>query len=171
VTLCYPLSYGLCATPSKEDGGALERGTDACLAPAQDGAMTSDQWGASPPSPSALCGHARYHDAISSIAAPSLTLWEFRTTRRHHACRCAPYGLPSATPSSQRTDGDQTGNPHSAALEADPVWEQDSPRRPAGTRFAKTAINSTTLYTIPLHVIRTVRHDCKRNSKRLAILA
>jgi hypothetical protein len=29
------------------------------------------------------------------------------------------------------------------------------------TRFARTAINSITLHTIPLHVIRTVRHDCK----------
>jgi hypothetical protein len=28
--------------PSKEDGGTLERGMDACLAPAQDGAVTSD---------------------------------------------------------------------------------------------------------------------------------
>jgi hypothetical protein len=28
-------------------------------------------------------------------------------------------------------------------------------------RFARTAVNSTTLHTMPLHVIRTVRHDCK----------
>jgi hypothetical protein len=42
VTLCYPLSYGPQAAPSKEDGGTLERGTDACLAPAQDDVVTSD---------------------------------------------------------------------------------------------------------------------------------
>jgi hypothetical protein len=28
-------------------------------------------------------------------------------------------------------------------------------------RFAKTAIHSVALYTIPSHVIRTVRHYCK----------
>jgi hypothetical protein len=32
---------------------------------------------------------------------------------------------------------------------------------PGRNEIARTAINSTTLYTIPLHVIRTVRHDCK----------
>jgi hypothetical protein len=43
MTLCYPLSYGLCAAPSKEDGGTLKKGTDACSTPAQDDAVTSDQ--------------------------------------------------------------------------------------------------------------------------------
>jgi hypothetical protein len=51
-------------------------------------------------------------------------------------------------------------SPHSP-LEAAPGREQDSPRRPAGTLFARTAINSTILCTIPLLVIRTVWHDCK----------
>jgi hypothetical protein len=45
VTLCYPLSYGSCAAPSKEDGGTLEKGTGAYLAPAKDVVVTSDQWG------------------------------------------------------------------------------------------------------------------------------
>jgi hypothetical protein len=89
------------------------------------------------------------------------TLWEYGTTRRRHVCCCAPYGLPSAAPSSQCADRDQTGNPHTATLEAAPGREQDSPRHPAGTRFARTAINSTTLCTIPLHVIRTVQRNCK----------
>jgi hypothetical protein len=43
MTLCCPLLYGPRTTPSKEDGGTLEKGTDACLAPAQDDAVTSDQ--------------------------------------------------------------------------------------------------------------------------------
>jgi hypothetical protein len=43
MTLCYPLSYGLSAASSKEDGGALEKGTDACSTLAQDNAVTSDQ--------------------------------------------------------------------------------------------------------------------------------
>jgi hypothetical protein len=43
VTLCLPLSYGPNTAPSKEDGGTLERGTDARLAPARDDAVTSGQ--------------------------------------------------------------------------------------------------------------------------------
>jgi hypothetical protein len=43
VTLCYPLSYGPSAAPSKEDGGTLEKGMDACSAVTQDNVVTSDQ--------------------------------------------------------------------------------------------------------------------------------
>jgi hypothetical protein len=43
VTLCYPLLYGPRAAPSKEDGGTLEKGMDACLAPVQDNAVMSNQ--------------------------------------------------------------------------------------------------------------------------------
>jgi hypothetical protein len=42
VTLCFPLSYGRHAAPSKRDGGTLEKETDACSVPAQDNAMTPD---------------------------------------------------------------------------------------------------------------------------------
>jgi hypothetical protein len=42
-TLCHPLSYGRRAAPSKEDGGALEGGTDACSTLTQDHVVTSDQ--------------------------------------------------------------------------------------------------------------------------------
>jgi hypothetical protein len=128
VTLCRPLSYGPHTAPSKEDGGTIERerGTDACPTPAQDNAVTSDQRDASPPSPSALCGRPSYHATIPGTAAPSPMLWEFRTTRCRHTCCCAPYGLPSAAPLSQRTDGDQTGSLHTATLEAAPGRIQDA---------------------------------------------
>jgi hypothetical protein len=43
VILCYPLSYGSGATPSEEDGGTLERGTDVCSTLTQDNTVTSDQ--------------------------------------------------------------------------------------------------------------------------------
>jgi hypothetical protein len=131
VTLCHPLSYGRRATPSKEDGGTLEKGTDVCSALAQDNAVTSDQWGVSPPSPSALCGHPRHHDAIPGTAPPSPTLWEYGATRHRHACCCAPYGLPSAAPSSQRTDDDQTGSSHTATLETAPRRIHGTPWRSA----------------------------------------
>jgi hypothetical protein len=71
--------------------------------------VTSDQWGASPPSPPALCGHPRCCATILSTAAPSLTLWEPGMTRHRHPRRCASFGLPSATPSNQHTDDDPSG--------------------------------------------------------------
>jgi hypothetical protein len=94
VTLCYPLLYGLGAAPSKEAGGTLEKGTDACSTPAQEDAVTPDQRGASPPSPSVLCGHPRHRNAIPSTAAPSPTLWEYEATRHCHVGCCAPYTPP-----------------------------------------------------------------------------
>jgi hypothetical protein len=148
--------------PSKDDGGTLKRGTDAYLAPTLDNAATSNQWSASPPSPLALCGHPRRCVTIPGTAAPSPALWEPRTTRHHHTRCCTSYGLPSAAPLSQRTDGDQTGSSHTATLEGAPRRIQDSPRRPTGTRFVRTTINSTALSAMPPYVaLRTVRHDCK----------
>jgi hypothetical protein len=111
--------------------------------------VTSDQWSASPPSPSALCGHPRYCATIPGTAAPSPALWEPETTRHHHDRCCASTGLPSAAPSSQRTDGDQTGSSHTATLEATFGEVQDSPQRTAGARFVRRTIKSAALYTIP----------------------
>jgi hypothetical protein len=91
--------------PSREDGGTLERGTGFNPALTRDGVVTSDQWSASPPSPSALCGHPRRCATIPGTAAPSPALWEPGTTRHRHARCCASSSLPSAAPSSQRTDG------------------------------------------------------------------
>jgi hypothetical protein len=119
-TLCRPLSYGRRAAPSKEDGGTLERGTDAYPALAQDHAVTSDQWSGSPLSPSARYGHPRRHDAIPSTAAPSPTLWERGATRRRHARRCAPYDIPSNAPSSQHTGDDLMEDSYTATLKAAP---------------------------------------------------
>jgi hypothetical protein len=129
VALCCPLPYGPRAAPSKEDDGALERGTDACSLLAQDNAVASNQWGASPPSPSALCGHPRCHDAIPGIAAPSPVLWEYGAMRHRHAYCCTPYGLLSAAPLSQRTDDDRTGSSYTATLEIAPGRTQGVPRR------------------------------------------
>jgi hypothetical protein len=42
VALCYPLSYGPGAAPSKEDDITLEKGMDACSTPAQDDVVTLD---------------------------------------------------------------------------------------------------------------------------------
>jgi hypothetical protein len=148
--------------PSKEDNGTLERGMYIDHAPARNGAVTSDQWSASPPSPPALCGHPHHCATIPGTEEPSPALWEPKTTRRRHALCCTSSGLPSAAPPSRRTDGDQTGSSHTTTLEATPWRAQDSPRRLTGARFFRLTINSTKLCAVPPHVaFRTVRHDCK----------
>jgi hypothetical protein len=74
--------------PSKEDGGTLERRTAAYSAPAWDGAVTSGQQGASPPSCLALCGHPRHCAAIPGTAASSPTLWKPGMMGHYHSRRC-----------------------------------------------------------------------------------
>jgi hypothetical protein len=86
--------------------------------------MTS---GASPPSPSALCGHPHHHGAIPGTTAPSSTLWKRAATEHCHACCCAPYGLSSAAPSSQHAGDDRTEDSYAATLEAAPRRMQDTP--------------------------------------------
>jgi hypothetical protein len=127
VTLCHPPPYGRRPTPSKEDGRTLEKGMDTCPMPTRDNTMTLDQRSASPPSPPTLFGHPRRCATIHGPVQPSLAPREPRTTRRCHTHGCAPHGLPSSAPSSQRTDDDRTRSSHIAALEATPGREQDTP--------------------------------------------
>jgi hypothetical protein len=127
VARCHPLLYGRRAAPSKKDGRALEGKTSNYSAPAQDCAVTSSQWGRSPPSPSALCDHPCHRDAFPATAPTSPTLWERAVTGRRHAGYCASYGLTSMMPSSPHTDDHRTGDPYAATLEAAPGHTQDTP--------------------------------------------
>jgi hypothetical protein len=111
MTQCLPLPYLLHVTPSKEDGGTLERGTTAYSTPAWDDAVTLGRRNASRPSPPALCSHPHRCVAIPGTAGPSPALWGSRLTGHFHAYRCAASGLPSAKPSNWRTYGDQTKTP------------------------------------------------------------
>jgi hypothetical protein len=115
----------------------------------------------SPPSPSALCGHPCYHDTILSTAAPSQRCGSMgrqdattptvvrppafrQPDPRNDACTTTREEAPTPPPSKPLLNGYRAR--HDVLLEA---------------RFARTAVYSTTLYTIPPHVIRTVLHDCK----------
>jgi hypothetical protein len=80
--------------------------------------------GASPPSPSALCGH---HGAILGTTAPSLMSLKHVATGHHHARCCAPYSLPSAAPSNQHAGGHRTGDLYATTLEAAPGRIQGAP--------------------------------------------
>jgi hypothetical protein len=119
--------------PSKEDGGTLERGTDAYHLPARGDAVTSDQWSTSPSSPSTLCGHPYHCATIPSTATPSLSLWGSGTTRRCHPRRCSSSGLPSATPSNRRMNDDRSRR-HPCSHPRSRSW--------AGTRLATTPTGS-----------------------------
>jgi hypothetical protein len=105
-----------------------------------------------------MCDHPRCHDAILGTTAPSPTLWEYGATRRRHADCCAPYGFPSAAPSSQRTDDDQGGAPTSPPSKPllDGYRAHHDPLPAA--RFSRTVVYSTILCIIPLHVTGIVRH-------------
>jgi hypothetical protein len=105
----------------------------------------------SPPSP----------NTIPATVSPSPTLWERAVTGHRHAGYCASYGLTSMAPSS----------PHRAATEqatptpppSEPLLDVHRARHDASpdARFARTAVYSTTLYTVPLHVDEVVWHACK----------
>jgi hypothetical protein len=143
VTLCRPLLYGLHSAPLERGRRNPRRSTGVNPTPARDGAVKSDQWSASPPSSSALCGHPRHFTTIPGTTAPSPTLWEPGTMRHHQGHCCAPYGLLSAKPSSQRMDGDRTGSPillpskplpNGYMTRHDARREQDSSGRPSTPR-------------------------------------
>jgi hypothetical protein len=105
-----PTPVRRCNTPSKKDGGTLEGKTHDYFAPARDDAVTSGQWGRSPPSPSALCDHPRHRDAIPATASPYPTLWKAAATGHRHASHCALYDIMSMAPSSLHADGPRTSN-------------------------------------------------------------
>jgi hypothetical protein len=161
VTLCRPLSYGRRTAPSKEDGRTLEWGGDAYSALAQDYVVMSDQWDASPPSPSVLCGHPCHYDAIPGTTTPSPTLWGYGATRHRHVGCCALYGLPLAAPSiSVRMT---TQRKISTPPPSKPLLDGHRARHdaPPEARFVRTAIQFVALSAMPSHVARTVRHAYK----------
>jgi hypothetical protein len=161
VTLCRPLSYGRRAEPSKQDGGTLERGTDACSTLAQDHAVTSDQWDASPLLPSVLRSHP-------AIMMPSQAL-------QRHPRRCWVTGRQdAATPAAVRPTASRQLHPRvsirtmtkrgiSIPPPSKPLLGGYRARHdaPPEARFARTAVHSVALSAMPSHVARKVRHACK----------
>jgi hypothetical protein len=88
------------------------------------------------------CGSVRRQDAATPATVP-------------------PYGLTSMAPSSPHMGGCRTGDLYTATLEAAPGRAQDTPNAPPEARFARTAVYSATLYTMPPHVDEIVRRACK----------
>jgi hypothetical protein len=127
----------------------------------QDYIVTSARRKRSSSSLSTLRGHPRHYNATPGTVTTSLTLWKRTGTGRHHDHRCTSYGLSLTPPSSRPADDGRTVNHYAITLEAAPVRAQDSPRRPAGARFARTTVNSATLLAMASHVGKIVRHTCK----------
>jgi hypothetical protein len=145
----------------KEGRWNPRKGTDVCSTLAQDNALTSDQRGVSPPSPSILCGHP-------AIMTPSRALLR-------HPRRCGSTGRQdAATPAAVHPMASCQRHPR---VSVRTTTEREAPTPPPskplldGYRarhdalpkvgFARKVVHSTMLYTISLHVTRIVWHDCK----------
>jgi hypothetical protein len=162
VALCHPLPYGRRAAPSKKDSGALEGKTNDHAAPTQG--QRRDVGPAGPVTPVAICpvrpspppptpsrplhhrprryGSMRRQDPATPATVP-------RTASRRRCPQvltraATKQATPTPPPSKPLLDAHRTR--HDALLEA---------------RFTRTAVSSTTLYTMPLHVDEIVRHACK----------
>jgi hypothetical protein len=153
VALCHPLPYDRCAAPSKKDGGALEGKTNDYATPAQGqhrdvgpaGPVTSIAIGPvrpSPPSPApsrALhhhpqhCGGTGRQDAATPAAVRPVACHEPHL--RVHVRATTKQAIPTTPPSKPLLDGFRAR--HDAQPDA---------------IFARTAVYSTTLYTMPMHV-------------------
>jgi hypothetical protein len=162
MALCRPLLYGLHIEPLErgwrnprkrhERQPCTRAGRRRDVAPVER--VSSITFGPVRPSPP-LCHHLGHCCTILGAVGAR----DDETLPRSLLCI---YGIPSAEPSSQRMNDDRTGSPHATTLEAAPRQVQDSPRRRSGARFARTTVNSVTLYAMPPYVaLRTVRHDCK----------
>jgi hypothetical protein len=155
MALCHPLPYGRRATPSKENGRALEGETDDYAAPAQGqrrdvgpaGPVTSVAIGPvrpSPPFPTpprALHHHhqhcggggtGRQDAATSATVRPAASRQPYPRVNVRTATKQA---TPTSPPSKPLLDGYRAR--HDAPLD---------------TRFARKAVYSVALYAMPLHV-------------------
>jgi hypothetical protein len=162
VALCHPVPCGRRAAPSKKDGGAPKRRRTATPCPFKDNAVTSGRRDRSPPSPSALCDHprrSRRHpdhciaipDAVEACGdgtPPRQLLYPRTASRQRH-----PRVLTRAA-AEQETSTPPPSKPFPNAYR---TRHDASPEE----RFTRTAVYSTTLYTMPLHVGEIVWHACK----------
>jgi hypothetical protein len=162
VALCHPLPYGRCAAPSKKDNRALEGKTNDHAAPTQGQCRDVEPAGPvtpvaispvrpSPPSPTPSrplhhrprrCGSVRRRDAATPAIMPRTTSrrWRPRVLTR----AATKQATPTPPPSKPLLDAHRTC--HDALPEE---------------RFTRTAISSTMLYTMTLHIDEIVRHTCK----------
>jgi hypothetical protein len=153
VALCHPLPYGRHAAPSKKDGGALEGKTNDYAAPAQGQHRDVETAG---PVTSVAIDHVRPSPPSST---PSRAL-------HHHPQHCGGTGRQNATtPAAVRPVASRQPHPRvhvwATTKQAIPTTPPSKPlldgyraRHDAlpDARFTRTAVYSTTLYTMPLHV-------------------
>jgi hypothetical protein len=133
------------------------KGTDACLALARDDVVSSD-----------FLRHRRPCATIPATTTPSRELQCHprgcgSTGRQDVATPAVVHLTPSRQPHPQVSVRTTTREEAPTPPPSKPLLDGYRARHDAlpEARFARTAVNSTTLHTISLHVIRTVRHDCK----------
>jgi hypothetical protein len=143
-------------TGSTLEGGrrSPQRGADAYSAPAQDHAVTSDQRGASPPSPLALSGHPGHCNAIPDI----VEAWGDKTPPRPLLCLVRP-------PVSCTLESAHGRRPNGRLLRHHPRSRSWTDTRHAMTprqgQDSQGRPSTPQLHAIPSHVARIVWHACK----------
>jgi hypothetical protein len=153
VALWHPLPYDRRVAPLKKDGGALEGKTNDYAAPAQG---QRHDIGSAGPVTSVAIGPVR---SSPSSPTPSRAL-------HHHPQHCGGTGRQdAATPAAVRPVASRQPHPRvhvrATTKQVIPTTPPSKPLldglrarhdAPLDARFARTAVYSTTLYTMPLHV-------------------
>jgi hypothetical protein len=118
----------------------------------QDHAVTSGRWDRSSPSLSALCGHPRHCRTTPDAVATSQRYWDVRGQDITTTATVPRTGFPSTAPSNWPTTAasQPTTTPH---LSKPLLYEHRTHHDTStGAGFARTAVSSAALFTIPLHV-------------------
>jgi hypothetical protein len=155
VTLCYPLSYGPGAAPSKEDGGTLKVGGGRLFHARQGqhrdvglvrrvSSLTIDPVRPTPP----LQRHPRHCGSTGRQDAATLATVRLTASRQLH---------PRVSVRTTTKREISTPPPLKPPLDGHRARHDTPPE----ARFARTAVYSMILCAIPPHVVSTARHACK----------
>jgi hypothetical protein len=121
--------------------------------------VTSGRRDWSSPSPLALCDHPQHHPGHFITIPGTLGTCGDRTPPRQLLCLVRPHVSGTLEPSQRVATEQATPTlPPSKPLLDEHMTRCDAP---PDARFARTAVYSTMLYTMALHVDEIVRHACK----------
>jgi hypothetical protein len=120
----------------------------------EDHAVTSGRWDRASPSLSALCGHRRHCCTTPCAVATPRRCWGVRGQDLATTTTVPRTGFPSTAPSSWPTTA--AGQPTTTPQPLKPLLCEHRTHHDTlmGEGFARTTVSSTTLFAIPLHVLK-----------------
>jgi hypothetical protein len=115
-------------------------------------AVTSGRRDHASPSLSTLCSHPRHYRTIPDAVATSRCCWDVRGQDLTTTATVPHTGFPSMAPSCWPTTA--AGQPTTTPQPSKPLLYRHRTHHDAstGAGFARTAVSSTALFAIPLHV-------------------